>query len=146
MPRLIAAARRKPSTVLARPKSTVAGGSRSSGLPIATWSALAATPSESAWQSQAVAASDVQTKTFAPLRSVLPGFIAEGATLLARPKLGKSWLALDHLQWRIHVVWCADAIRARSGKRCKNVSLEQQAFETPSESPDSDFLHRPGQV
>jgi hypothetical protein len=34
--------------------------------------------------------------TFDPIKFVVPGYIAEGATLLAgRPKLGKSWLALD---------------------------------------------------
>ena len=33
---------------------------------------------------------------FAPINYVIPGFVAEGLTLLGgRPKLGKSWLALD---------------------------------------------------
>lgn len=33
---------------------------------------------------------------FAPIKYVIPGYIAEGLTLLGgRPKLGKSWLALD---------------------------------------------------
>jgi hypothetical protein len=33
---------------------------------------------------------------FTPIRFIVPGFIPEGATILAgRPKLGKSWLALD---------------------------------------------------
>jgi hypothetical protein len=34
--------------------------------------------------------------TFDPIRYVVPGYIAEGATILAgRPKLGKSWLCLE---------------------------------------------------
>ncbi|MBZ9741011.1 MULTISPECIES: AAA family ATPase [unclassified Mesorhizobium] len=33
---------------------------------------------------------------FAPIKYVIPGFVAEGLTILGgRPKLGKSWLALD---------------------------------------------------
>jgi len=33
---------------------------------------------------------------FAPIKYVIPGYVAEGLTLLGgRPKLGKSWLALD---------------------------------------------------
>ena|SRR5687768_9966457 len=40
-------------------------------------------------------ASDLQVMKFPPVRYVVPGFIAEGCTLLAgRPKLGKSWLML----------------------------------------------------
>jgi len=35
-------------------------------------------------------------RKFAPIRYVVPGYIAEGCTLLAgRPKLGKSWLVLE---------------------------------------------------
>jgi hypothetical protein len=41
-------------------------------------------------------ASDLRTRKFPPVRYIVPGFIAEGCTLLAgRPKLGKSWLMLD---------------------------------------------------
>lgn len=41
-------------------------------------------------------ASDLETRVFEPIRWVVPGFIAEGVTLLAgKPKLGKSWLCLD---------------------------------------------------
>jgi AAA domain len=48
------------------------------------------------WATHAIRASDLQGKAFEPLRYVLPGLIPEGATLLvSRPKLGKSWLALD---------------------------------------------------
>src|SRR3712207_4780338 len=41
-------------------------------------------------------AADLQRQTFPPIRYVVPGYIAEGLTLLAgRPKLGKSWFMLD---------------------------------------------------
>jgi len=41
-------------------------------------------------------AADLQRKTFAPVHYVVPGFIGEGLTIFAgRPKVGKSWLALD---------------------------------------------------
>jgi hypothetical protein len=43
-----------------------------------------------------VNASDLRSKTFAPVKFVIPNLIAEGVTLLAsRPKQGKSWMALD---------------------------------------------------
>jgi hypothetical protein len=43
-----------------------------------------------------ITAAELQRKVFPPIKYVVPGFIAEGCTLLAgRPKLGKSWLALD---------------------------------------------------
>jgi hypothetical protein len=49
-----------------------------------------------AWAAQTLAARDLQQKTVAPLRCVVPGLLPEGVTLLAgRSKLGKSWLALD---------------------------------------------------
>lgn len=39
---------------------------------------------------------ELRREEFAPIRYVVPGYIAEGCTLLAgRPKLGKSWLALE---------------------------------------------------
>jgi AAA domain/IclR helix-turn-helix domain len=41
-------------------------------------------------------AAALRTKVFAPVKSVVPGYIVEGATILAgRPKLGKSWLMLE---------------------------------------------------
>lgn len=41
-------------------------------------------------------AQDLLSMHFEPVRYVVPGFVAEGLTLLGgRPKLGKSWLALD---------------------------------------------------
>lgn len=41
-------------------------------------------------------AADLQHKTFAPVQYVVPGYIAEGCTILAgKPKVGKSWIMLD---------------------------------------------------
>jgi hypothetical protein len=41
-------------------------------------------------------ASELRTLTFDPIRYVVPGYIAEGCTILAgKPKLGKSWLCLE---------------------------------------------------
>jgi predicted ATP-dependent serine protease len=43
-----------------------------------------------------ITAKALQTKTFAPVRIIVPGLIPEGVTILAgKPKIGKSWLALD---------------------------------------------------
>ena len=43
-----------------------------------------------------MSAAELRTMRFAPVRYVLPGFIPEGLTLLVgRPKIGKSWWALD---------------------------------------------------
>jgi hypothetical protein len=43
-----------------------------------------------------VSAFDISTMEFKDVKYVVPGYIAEGATLLAgKPKLGKSWLCLD---------------------------------------------------
>lgn len=41
-------------------------------------------------------ASDLGLRVFAPIKYVVPGYIAEGATLLSgKPKIGKSWFCLD---------------------------------------------------
>jgi hypothetical protein len=41
-------------------------------------------------------ASDLRTKVFVPLRWIVPKYLPEGITLLVgRPKIGKSWLALE---------------------------------------------------
>ena len=41
-------------------------------------------------------AADLQFMTFAPIKYIVPGLIVEGCVLLAgRPKVCKSWLALD---------------------------------------------------
>jgi RecA-family ATPase len=41
-------------------------------------------------------ADELQQRRFEPIRYIVPGYVAEGCTLLAgRPKLGKSWLVLE---------------------------------------------------
>ncbi len=46
--------------------------------------------------SQLVNAASLKDMKFAPIRYVIPGYIAEGCSLLAgAPKLGKSWMVLD---------------------------------------------------
>ena len=41
-------------------------------------------------------AAELRSRTFAPVRWVVPGCVAEGCTLLAgKPKIGKSWMALE---------------------------------------------------
>jgi AAA domain len=41
-------------------------------------------------------AAHLRTRTFDPIKYIVPGYIAEGCTILAgRPKLGKSWMMLD---------------------------------------------------
>jgi RecA-family ATPase len=41
-------------------------------------------------------AADLQHKTFEPMRWIVPDILPEGLSMLAgRPKIGKSWAALD---------------------------------------------------
>ena len=41
-------------------------------------------------------AAELQGRVFPPIKWIVPGILPEGLTLLAgKPKLGKSWLALD---------------------------------------------------
>jgi hypothetical protein len=48
------------------------------------------------WMARIFGADTLQHETFAPLTWLLPDLVPEGLTLLvSRPKLGKSWLALD---------------------------------------------------
>src|SRR5262245_41053313 len=48
------------------------------------------------WRDGLITAKDLQTKTFPPVRIILPDLIPEGITLLAgKPKIGKSLFALD---------------------------------------------------
>ena len=55
-----------------------------------------AAPSISDWRSRCSTAAKLQTMTFPPVSYVVPGLLPEGLTLLAgKPKIGKSWLALD---------------------------------------------------
>jgi hypothetical protein len=53
-------------------------------------------PSEQDWRAKVVMANDLQSMSFPPVRHILPGYISEGATIIAgKPKIGKSWLTLD---------------------------------------------------
>jgi hypothetical protein len=48
------------------------------------------------WKDRIYDANTLSAKTFDPVRWMLPGIIPEGVTILAgKPKIGKSWLALD---------------------------------------------------
>jgi hypothetical protein len=48
------------------------------------------------WRAKIVMASDLQAMTFTPVRHIVPGYISEGATIIAgKPKVGKSWMTLD---------------------------------------------------
>ena len=50
-------------------------------------------PAKSNWRDNVIAARDLCSKAFPPLKWVIPGLLPEGVTLLAsRPKVGKSWL------------------------------------------------------
>jgi hypothetical protein len=50
----------------------------------------------STWRNHIVTAAELQHKTFPQVTEVVPGLIVEGLTILAgKPKLGKSWAALD---------------------------------------------------
>ena len=43
-----------------------------------------------------ITANALQSEEFPPLRYAVEGYLAEGVTLLAgKPKIGKSWMALD---------------------------------------------------
>jgi hypothetical protein len=48
------------------------------------------------WRENTVTAAELRTMNFEPVRYVVPEYVPEGVTLLiGRPKIGKSWLALD---------------------------------------------------
>jgi hypothetical protein len=48
------------------------------------------------WRAHVFTAASLRTKQFAPTSYVVPGIFPEGLTILAgRPKIGKSWMALD---------------------------------------------------
>jgi hypothetical protein len=50
----------------------------------------------SGWRNSVITASDLKSKTFSPVKYVVPGYIAEGVTIFAgKPKIGKSWLLYD---------------------------------------------------
>jgi AAA domain len=49
-----------------------------------------------AWRDHAYSASALRKMEFPPIKYIVPGIIPEGLSLLAgRPKVGKSWLALE---------------------------------------------------
>jgi len=51
---------------------------------------------ESSWRDQTITAAELQNKDFPPIMYVVPGLLPEGLSIVAgRPKIGKSWLALD---------------------------------------------------
>src|SRR6516225_5411018 len=51
---------------------------------------------EPTWREQTISAADLQKKTFPPIKYVVKGLLPEGLGMLAgRPKIGKSWAALD---------------------------------------------------
>jgi hypothetical protein len=48
------------------------------------------------WRDHAVTAADLQKKQFPPVRYVVPNLVPEGLSMLCgRPKIGKSWAALE---------------------------------------------------
>ena len=48
------------------------------------------------WRNQVFTAAELQKKTFDPVKFIVPQLIPEGLTLLCgRPKVGKSWAALE---------------------------------------------------
>jgi hypothetical protein len=50
----------------------------------------------SGWREQIINAADLQCKTFPAIKYVVKGLLPEGLGMLAgRPKIGKSWAALD---------------------------------------------------
>src|SRR6476660_2856589 len=52
--------------------------------------------SSESWNEGLITADALQSKQFKPVRIILPDLIPEGTTILAgKPKVGKSWLALD---------------------------------------------------
>ena len=57
---------------------------------------------------------DLGRTEFPEIKFIVPGYLPEGATILAgRPKLGKSWLALDL------------ALAVAKGSKCLGVECEQ---------------------
>ena len=62
----------------------------------ATRANAGSSPSTSDWRSRCSTAAALQMMKFAPVSYVVSGLLPEGLTLLAgKPKIGKSWLALD---------------------------------------------------
>lgn len=56
----------------------------------------ASSNSKASWRDHVFTAADLQSKTFPPVSYCVPGLIREGLTIIAgKPKIGKSWFALD---------------------------------------------------
>ena len=48
------------------------------------------------WRDHVFTAADLQAQSFAPIQYIVPGLLPEGLSMLVgRPKIGKSWMALD---------------------------------------------------
>lgn len=63
-----------------------------------------------------ISAADLGNKVFPPIRYVIPGILPEGASILAgRPKLGKSWLALDMALTVARGTHCLGDIKCEQG-------------------------------
>jgi hypothetical protein len=60
------------------------------------WTNAAKVHPEPTWRQRVFTAASLQREEFPPLRYVVPGLLPEGLGMLAgRPKIGKSWMALD---------------------------------------------------
>jgi AAA domain len=54
------------------------------------------TAQKAKWQDRLMTVAELQRKEFPPMTYIVPSVIPEGVTVLAgRPKIGKSWLALE---------------------------------------------------
>jgi hypothetical protein len=73
-----------------------AGGTREALIELIKQAPDYAEPVQANWSKSVFTADALQKMTFPPLNYLLPGLIPEGLCLfVSRPKLGKSWLALD---------------------------------------------------
>jgi hypothetical protein len=73
-----------------------AGGTRGKLIELIKQAPDDAEPVQASWSKGVFTADALQKMTFPPLNYLLPGLIPEGLCLfVSRPKLGKSWLALD---------------------------------------------------
>ena len=72
---------------------------------------------------QWISAADLKDKTFPPINWVIPNYLPQGVTVLAgRPKLGKSWLALD---WAVAVGGGSETL----GIKCEDGDVLYAALE-----------------
>jgi hypothetical protein len=86
----------KPSQATNEIVDRVLGRSRSAAAKLTVVPSADNQASGKAWNEGLITAAALQSKQFKPVRIILPGLIPEGTTMLAgKPKVGKSWLALD---------------------------------------------------